>query len=82
MRRGGGEGDHPSRSDVWADVFDHYRNELPKHGWSLVPDGDAGELRAERDDMYVVIDTSENRVYFDLGRCGEWGTRCGGTRAN
>lgn len=75
VRRGGGEGDDPSSSNVWVDVFDHYRNELPKHGWSLVPDDDGGELKAERDGMYVVMYDSENRVYFVLGLCGEWGTR-------
>ena len=76
VRRGGGEGDDLSRSIVWADVFAHYRNEFPNHGWSLVPHPSEGDLRAERDGMYVVMDTSESRVYFTLGRCGEWGTRC------
>ena len=75
VRRGGGEGDDPSRSNAPAGVFDHYRKEFPKHGWSLVPPGE-GELRAERDGMYVVMYTAESRVYFTLGRCGEWGTRC------
>jgi hypothetical protein len=63
----GGESLDPYRSNVWADVFTHYRREFTNHGWRIVPDEGEGGLRAERDGMYVAMYRSEDRVYFILG---------------
>jgi hypothetical protein len=56
-----------------AEVFDHYRREFEKQGWRI--DEEEG-LWAERNDVYVNMYGAEGHIYFIVGRCGEWGTRC------
>jgi hypothetical protein len=62
----------PARTEG-IDVAGHYRSEFRKQGWRV--DEDEG-LWAERDGVYVNVYNAEGRVYFIVGLCREWGTRC------
>lgn len=49
----------------WQDAAAHYRNEFSDQGWRIAHDD--GELRAEKDGMYISLDPAEGTVYFILG---------------
>ena len=64
----GGEGcmaETPARTAP-AQVFDHYRAEFSERDWRIVTDN-PGELRADKDDVYIYVYNAEGRVYFILG---------------